>query len=117
MVASRKMWHHEQESQTAMRKLSWTLLLPFLLLFVQQGAMRHEYSHYLKQASSSEKAPVDADHCLQCLAFAQIGSIAQADAPTPALLSGLSFELEGHAPVSSAESLLTTPRSRGPPVL
>jgi hypothetical protein len=100
-----------------MRKLSWTLLLPFLLLFVQQGELRHEYSHYAKQASSCQKAPADADHCLQCLAYAQIGGAAKADTSPQHLLSGLSFHLESNPNVAGADSDLVSPRSRGPPVL
>ncbi|MDQ2735576.1 MAG: hypothetical protein M3Y55_11435 [Pseudomonadota bacterium] len=100
-----------------MRKLSWTLLLPFLLLFVQHGELHHEYSHYHTLALSCQKAPVDVDHCLECLAFAQIGGVAKADFPLPVLLSGLSFRLESSPQVASAESTLVTARSRGPPLL
>jgi hypothetical protein len=100
-----------------MRKLSWTLLLPFLLLFVQQGELRHEYSHYAKQTSGCQKAPADADHCLQCLAYAQIGGAAKADAAPQHLLSGLSFRFESGLNVVDADSDLVSPRSRGPPLL
>lgn len=100
-----------------MRKLSWTLLLPFLLLFAQQGELRHEYSHYAKQASSCQKAPADADHCLECLAYAQIGGTAKPDLVAPVLLSSLSFRFESEPGFASADSELTAPRSRGPPLL
>ncbi len=98
-----------------MRKLSWTLLLPFLMLFAQQGGLQHSYSHDRVQASSSQKAPVDADHCLQCLGYAQIASLAKADFLTPALLAGLSFRLASSPRLASAENSLVPPRSRGPP--
>lgn len=100
-----------------MRKLSWTLLLPFLLLFAQQGGLHHSYSHDRVQASSGQKAPVDADHCLECLAYAQIAGVAKADCPTPVLVSGLSFRLESSSRLAGAESSLVPPRSRGPPIL
>ncbi len=101
----------------AMRKLYWTLLLPFLLLFAQQGGLHHSYSHDRVQASSCQKAPVVADHCLECLAYAQIAGVAKADFPSPVLLAGLSFRLEGSPGLASADSSLIAPRSRGPPVL
>ncbi len=105
-----KLWHHLRRSPIAMRKLSWTLLLPFLLLFVQQGELNHEYSHYHTQALSCQ-------NCIECLAFAQIGGVANADFPLPVLLSGLSFSLESSPQVANAESTLVSPRSRGPPLL
>ena len=100
-----------------MRKLSWTLLLPFFLLFAQQGEVRHEYGHYDKQASSCQKAPVDVDHCLQCLAYAQIGCAAQANSAPAILLSGLSFRLDSDRSVAGADGEVISPRSRGPPAL
>lgn len=36
-----------------MRKLSWVLLLPLLLLFAQQGQLLHEYTHDARPVSRS----------------------------------------------------------------
>lgn len=100
-----------------MRKLSWTLLLPFLLLFVQQGEWRHAFGHDSRLASSCAKAPAEIHHCPGCLAFAQIGGAASAEGLTPALLSGLSFSRPVRRQVASADGDPVTARSRGPPVL
>ncbi len=100
-----------------MRKLSWSLLLPFLLLFVQQAELHHEYSHYAKQTTGCDKAPASVDHCLECLGFAQIGGTATAERPQLLLLSGLSFGLEASAGLGGAEANPVSPRSRGPPAL
>ena len=102
---------------TTMRKLSWTLLLPFLLLFAQQGELRHEYGHYAEQAASCKKAPVDADHCLQCLAYAQIAGAANSDLAPAMLLAGLAFHFAPALAVASADVEAVSPRSRGPPSL
>ncbi len=101
----------------AMRKHYWTLLLPFLLLFAQQGGLHHSYSHDRVQASSGQKAPAVADRCLECLAYAQIANVAKADFPSPVLLAGLSFRRVGSPRLASAENSPIPPRSRGPPVL
>ena len=98
------------------RKLSWTLLLPLLLLFAQQGELRHAYSHYGKQAAGSQqKAPGDGEPCSVCLAYAHIAGAAKADVAAMALLAGLAFHVAPTFDVVSAESALTSPRSRGPP--
>jgi hypothetical protein len=110
-------WHHGGEPLTNMHKLSWTLLLPFLLLFVQQGELRHEYGHYAEQAASCKKAPVDPDHCLQCLAYAQIAGVAKADLPQVMLLASLAFHFAPAVAVASADRDAVSPRSRGPPSL
>ena len=102
----------------ALRKLSWILLLPLLLLFAQQGQLRHEYGHYGQQAASCQaKAPVDVDHCPQCLAFCQIAGVAHTAVATPALLSGLSFHFTGDVAVAGIDAEGVSPRSRGPPSL
>jgi hypothetical protein len=112
-----KLWHHARSFAVAMRKLSWTLLLPLLLLFVQQGELRHEYGHYGKQASSCQKAPPDVDHCLECLAYAQIGGLAKTVCPGPLLVSGLSFGIQSVFQAARPGSDLISPRSRGPPAI
>ena len=100
-----------------MRKLSWALLLPFFLLFAQQGELRHEYGHYAKAAASCQKAPVGADSCPLCLAYAPLAGSAKADAVSLALLSDLTFDLARPLRVASVDAEATLPRSRGPPSL
>ncbi len=111
-----------------MRKLYLSLLLPFFMLLVQQGAVWHEMGHLpgnatnTTAASSSgqpDKAQQDkelsADKlCEVCLAFAQVSGVAKTDVP---LLGVLSFN---HAlaqwlatPVATAEA--PAQRNRGPP--
>jgi hypothetical protein len=100
-----------------MRKLSWTLLLPLFLLFVQQGELKHEYGHYAEQAASCKKAPADADHCLQCLAYAQIAGAAKANVASAILLAGLAFHFAPALAVASVDGEDVSARSRGPPTL
>jgi hypothetical protein len=100
-----------------MRKLSWTLLLPIFLLLAQQGELRHEYSHFAGQATSCKKAPANADHCLECLAYAQIVGAAKADVGQAMLLAGLAFHFTPSFAVASADGEAASPRSRGPPSL
>lgn len=100
-----------------MRKLSWALLLPFFLLFAQQGELRHEYSHYAKAASSCQKAPVDRDSCPLCLAYSQLASTATTDVAPSALLTGLAFQLAPALLVAGVDAEAASPRSRGPPSL
>ena len=113
-----------------MRKIYLSLLLPFLMLLVQQGAVWHELGHLRGNASSTvisatsgqqDQAQHDkelsADKlCEICLAFAQVSGVAKTDV---ALLSLLSFS---HAPaqwlatpVATAEA--PAQRNRGPPTL
>jgi hypothetical protein len=100
-----------------MRKLFWALLLPFFVLFAQQGELRHEYSHYAKSASSCKKAPSDTDHCPLCLAYAQLAGTAKADVAPLALLANLAFHFAPTLRVASVDGEATLPRSRGPPSL
>lgn len=103
-------------SPANMRKLSWTLLLPIFLLFAQQGELRHEYSHYAEQSKSC-KAPANADHCLECMAYAQIAGAAKADVGQAILLTGLAFHFAPSFAVAGVDSEAVSPRSRGPPAL
>ena len=99
-----------------MRKFSWSLLLPLLLLFAQQGELRHEYSHYAEQASSCKK-PVPTDTCATCLAYSHICGAAKTEVAAPGLLSHLSFHFVPAFDVASAEEEALSPHSRGPPSL
>jgi hypothetical protein len=100
-----------------MRKLYWSLLLPFFLLFAQQGELQHEYGHYAQAARSCQKAPPGIDHCPLCLAYAHLAGAAKADIAAPALLSNLAFHFAAAFAVASVDVEATSPRSRGPPFL
>lgn len=100
-----------------MRRLSWALLLPFLLLFAQQGELRHEYSHYAKAAARCQKAPAAADHCPLCLAYAQLAGAATSDVAPPALVANLAFHFAPPLRIISVDGEATLPRSRSPPAL
>jgi len=99
-----------------MRKLHWTLLLPLLLLFAQQGELLHEYGHYRQPASSSsQKAPAQSDACSQCLAYAHLSGVAKPEIAVPLLLAGLAFHFALGAEPASADVRVARARSRGPP--
>jgi hypothetical protein len=100
-----------------MRRRHWSLLLPLLLLFAQQGALRHELSHLPKPSLVCVKeAPPVHDHCSLCLAFAHLSGGAKTETPTFALAQDLAFA-SAPEPRPSNPSLATPPpRSRGPPV-
>jgi hypothetical protein len=102
-----------------MRKLLLSLLLPFVFLLSQQGAMTHELGHLAEDISrvaggqSSTGHPGDLQ-CEACLAFAHLAGVATAHVVPPALLS-FSFQLPvNEAPVFIAADAPTA-RSRGPP--
>ncbi len=113
-----------------MRKLYLSLLLPFFMLLVQQGAVWHEMGHLAgtdttatvttssgQEDQAQQDKGLSADKlCEICLAFAQVSGAAKTDVP---LLSLLSFS---HAvaqwvatPVATAEAPAL--RNRGPPTL
>ncbi len=108
----------ESASPLDMRKLYWTLLLPFFLLFAQQGELRHEYSHYGNPPVGSQKqAPAGPDHCPLCLAYAHLSGTAKTEVVAPTLLSDLAFHSGAAFEVASADTEVAPPRSRGPPPL
>ncbi len=100
-----------------MTKLSWALLLPLLLLFAQQGELRHEYGHYAKAATSCQKAPADTDQCPLCLAYAHLAGAIKTGVAGSSLLTDLAFHRPGAVEVASADDDAALPRSRGPPFL
>ena len=55
------------------RRLMFSLLLAFSLLFVQQGAALHNLSHVLAEQPQDHSLPHD-PQCELCAAYAQIGS-------------------------------------------
>src|SRR4030088_602919 len=96
-----------------MRRLSWTLLLPLLLLFAQQAELRHEYSHYAEQQASCKK-PAPAETCATCLAYSHVTGTAKTDLPVAGLLTNLTFHFAPPFQVAGADDDLVSPRSRGP---
>jgi len=105
-----------------MRRFRVALVLPFLLLLVQQGAVLHELSHTYYSAGalgaqlSDDQHLLDDSRCPTCQAFAQVAHPAQG---TVAQLS-----LPPATPVPGPEPLNLSsgtdrpqPRSRGPPQL
>jgi len=104
-----------------MRKLLLSLLLPFVFLLSQQGAVTHELGHLAEDISRVAAGQGSAGHpgdlqCEACLAFAHLAGVATAHVVPPALLS-FSFQLPvNEAPVFIAADAPTA-RSRGPPVL
>ena len=100
-----------------MRRLYWSLLLPFFLLLAQQGEIRHQLSqHGPAQVDSQKKAP-NPDRCDACLAYAQLAGPAGADAQPTALLASLSYHHAVTPQPRSVDAELPPARSRGPPVL
>ena len=103
-----------------MRRSSLALLLSFLLVFVQQGAVLHELTH-LSHTDSADITALRADshalngaYCPACEGFAQIANPAAAAIPAVGVCpSGyLSTPDPRYAIVADNPP---TPRSRGPP--
>ena len=106
-----------------MRKLLLALVLPFVLLFSQQGALTHELSH-LKEPGASRQAagqrssghPAGDLQCEACLAFAHLAGVATASVVHPALLS-FSFQVPANEAPAFIAADAPSARSRGPPIL
>ena len=103
-----------------MRKLLLTLLLPFVFLLSQQGAVMHELGHLTDAASRAAGAPDRSGHqpgdlqCEACLAFAHLAGVATAQVVPPALLS-FSFQIPANESPAFIAADAPTARSRGPP--
>jgi hypothetical protein len=100
-----------------MRTLFGSLLLSLILLFAQQGGLRHEYAHYTKAASSCQKAPADSDPCPLCLAYAHVTAAAKGEITALQLISHLAFHFAPASDVADVDREAAFPRSRGPPSL
>ena len=102
---------------TTMRRLSWTWLLPLLLLLAQYGQFRHEVDHYTKSASKPQKEqPADKERCPLCLAYGHLSAAARPEAAAAHLLKGLGFHHPAGGMFSSAYAAAPMARSRGPPI-
>ncbi len=104
------------------RRLTLSILMPFILLLSQQGALMHELGHWQSITASASSEPVvralDVDHdiCLTCLSFAQIGGLAKFEALAVPMVDGLQYHFAAEPVRSVAESSLPVARSRGPPL-
>lgn len=104
-----------------MRKLLLSILLPFVLLLSQQGAVVHEISHLAEFTSGRTSGPGPTGHqpgdlqCEGCLAFAHLAGVATAHVVPPALLS-FSFRVPDNEAPAFIAADAPTARSRGPPV-
>jgi hypothetical protein len=104
------------KAASSLLRLGRTLLLPLLLLCVQQDAFLHELSHY-KAAETQDEG--DQRHtsgpCALCLAFAHVESVAAPAVPPLPLLAGLGFLLVPAAIVTARAATSPARRNRGPP--
>ena len=100
-----------------MRRRSWSLLLPLLLLFAQQGALRHELSHLPKPSLVCLKeAPAAQDHCSLCRAFAHLSGAAKPETVAFGLAEDLAFAAPAQLHRRKPSLDAPAPRSRGPPL-
>jgi hypothetical protein len=107
-----------------MRKLLLALLLPFVLLLSQQGAVTHEIGHiadFVARARGNVNGQDSSGHqagdlqCEACLAFAHLAGMATVQAIPPALLSfGFHFRVIEAPAFVAADA--PAARSRGPPI-
>lgn len=101
------------------RRLTLSVLLPLLLLFAQQGALLHEWSHWHFESAAAvqqvQAASTDGDICLTCLAFAQIAGLAKFDVAAMPVAPGLRYHFASEPARDVAEAARPAVRSRGPP--
>ena len=107
-------------SSSLLRRLTLSVLLPFVLLFAQQGALLHELSHWHAQHSSAEQkveaSGVDSDFCLTCLTFAQVAGLAKFEVAKAPSAPALRYHFASEATRSVADASTPALRSRGPPL-
>jgi hypothetical protein len=103
-----------------MRRSTLALLLSFLLVFVQHGAVLHEFGHLSHNdpggvtAQRADLHGLNGAFCQTCEGFAQIANPAAGGVPTVAVRpSGYLPTPDPRYAVIAAKT--PTPRSRGPP--
>jgi hypothetical protein len=102
----------------SLHRLCRALLLPLLLLCVQQGAFLHELSHYKPAQSQDEDHKQNSGGpCALCLAYAGVESAVSQASPPPLLLTGLSFALMPVMATFARAASVPAQRNRGPPDL
>ncbi|HEX4511185.1 MAG TPA: hypothetical protein VH328_13940 [Burkholderiaceae bacterium] len=104
-----------------LRRFALSFVLPLALLLSQQGAVLHELSHWHMPTTSAVQtagnAAADSDLCLACLAYAQVGHLAGADAPPAPAAEALRHHYVRTASRDVAEASTPALRSRGPPLV
>ena|SRR5437870_5974 len=99
------------------RRLYLVLLLPLLLLFAQQAALTHEFSHFASpqsQAPKQDKKLPGNSFCPDCVAFAQLaGAMPCHIAPLVAIAVDHFAVHRGF--VALLATKLALQRNRGPP--
>jgi hypothetical protein len=100
-----------------LKRLYVSLLTGLFLLFSQQGAVLHEFSHVAEHAVLADHQSHHEDHapCDACLSYAHLAFAFALDIPTLGLLTQLKHELVATPVVAQAVVLALLPRSRGPP--
>ncbi len=103
----------------SLRRLCRLLLLPLLLVVVQQGTFLHELGHYGQpaQAQGEGRRHKSSGPCELCLAFASVACVAGTASTQPLLLAGLSFTLPAGVAGFTRAVAAPTQRIRGPPAL
>ncbi|HVZ44499.1 MAG TPA: hypothetical protein VHA82_11870 [Ramlibacter sp.] len=114
---------------TRSRRLTWRsicagMVLPLLMVFMQQAAVLHELGHLTEAEAREASGPYDgagqhgkvSHPCLECLAFAQAASGTVALTFSAVLLTGLAFQLVAARTLALGALTLPAQRSRGPPI-
>ena len=101
------------------RRSSLALLLSFLLMFVQQGAVLHELGHLQHTQPAGATAHADShalssNFCTTCEGFAQVANPAAGALPTVAV-SPSRYQPAPDPRYAANTVSPPTPRSRGPP--
>jgi hypothetical protein len=103
-----------------MRRSSLALLLSFLLVFVQHGAVLHELGHLSHEGHDAgavlraDVQPSNGGLCQSCEAYAQVANPA-ASSPPSVPLDPAAFVRTPDPCYAIASADAPNPRSRGPP--
>ncbi len=101
-----------------MRKLYLLLLMPFLMLLAQQGALRHELGHLAESTQAGyPKHHPGGTLCDTCLNFAHIAANTKPDVPMLWLTTQLRHHQVATVWGHITERATPAPRSRGPPAV
>ncbi len=118
MTQRRHTWTAVRRDRWSWADLCRTLVLPLLLLVVQQGALLHELSHYTaNEPGTTHKQSPCGEACDLCLAFAQVDAAAAPHDALLPLLADLSFERAAAPRLAHRAADLPSLRNRGPPRL
>jgi hypothetical protein len=101
-----------------LRRIVFSMILPFALLMSQQGALLHELRHFEEAVANNGEVQVkatDGDVCSACLAFAQVSGIAKPTVVALAIPVNLRFHHTVQPTITVAEAQPPAQRNRGPP--